>query len=58
MWKKRNSNFHTYKNNFRLTQYGIQDDSPARSDWGWKHEYDLEKMTADMLIHLKESIPT
>jgi nucleoside-diphosphate-sugar epimerase len=33
------------------------DDSPARSDWGWRHEYDLEKMTADMLIHLKESIP-
>ncbi|RYG04439.1 MAG: NAD-dependent epimerase/dehydratase family protein, partial [Chitinophagaceae bacterium] len=24
------------------------DDSVARNDWGWKHEYDLEKMTADM----------
>ncbi|MDX1544216.1 MAG: NAD-dependent epimerase/dehydratase family protein [Christiangramia sp.] len=25
------------------------DDSAARQDWGWKHEYDLEKMTTTML---------
>lgn len=25
------------------------DDSHARSDWGWKHEYNLEKMVKDML---------
>jgi nucleoside-diphosphate-sugar epimerase len=31
------------------------DDSAAREDWGWKHEYDLDKMTADMLMHLKET---
>lgn len=30
------------------------DDSAAREDWGWKHEFDLEKMTADMLKHLAE----
>jgi nucleoside-diphosphate-sugar epimerase len=30
------------------------DDTAAREDWGWKHEYDLDKMTADMLKHLKE----
>jgi len=29
------------------------DDSDARSDWGWKHEYDLEKMTAHMLEKLR-----
>ncbi len=29
------------------------DDSVARADWGWKHEYDLEKMVADMLKNLK-----
>lgn len=29
------------------------DDSAARTDWGWKHEFDLDKMTADMLMHLK-----
>ena len=29
------------------------DDSSARSDWGWKHEYDLPKMTQDMLLNLK-----
>ncbi len=31
------------------------DDSVARSDWGWKHEYDLPKMTEDMLKNLKTS---
>jgi len=30
------------------------DDSAARADWGWKHNFDLDKMTADMLLHLKE----
>ena len=29
------------------------DDSAAREHWGWKHEYDLERMTQDMLKHLK-----
>jgi nucleoside-diphosphate-sugar epimerase len=28
------------------------DDSVARADWGWKHEYDLARMTADMLENL------
>ncbi|HXH20046.1 MAG TPA: hypothetical protein VNJ07_13290, partial [Chitinophagales bacterium] len=28
------------------------DDSAARHDWGWRHDYDLEKMTADMLRNL------
>jgi len=32
------------------------DDSEARSDWGWKHEYDLERMTADMLDNLKDTV--
>jgi nucleoside-diphosphate-sugar epimerase len=30
------------------------DDSVARNDWGWKHEYDLAKMTGDMFKNLKE----
>jgi nucleoside-diphosphate-sugar epimerase len=30
------------------------DDSAARADWDWKHEFDLEKMTGEMLHHLKE----
>ncbi len=29
------------------------DDSVARSDWGWKPEYNLEKMTLDMLANLQ-----
>ncbi len=30
------------------------DDSAARNDWGWCHEYDLEKMTIVMLEELKK----
>ena len=30
------------------------DDSAARQDWGWKHEYDLEAMTSDMLENLQK----
>ena len=29
------------------------DDTVARNDWGWKPEYDLQKMTADMFENLK-----
>ncbi len=29
------------------------DDSHARADWGWAHEYDLDRMTEDMLKNLK-----
>lgn len=28
------------------------DDSSARQDWNWKHEFDLDAMTTDMLEHL------
>lgn len=31
------------------------DDSVARNDWGWSHEYDLERMTKDMLENLKQA---
>ncbi|MDO5607925.1 MAG: NAD-dependent epimerase/dehydratase family protein [Capnocytophaga sp.] len=30
------------------------DDSRARQDWGWSHQYDLDKMTEDILVHLRE----
>ncbi|RYZ19927.1 MAG: NAD-dependent epimerase, partial [Chitinophagaceae bacterium] len=30
------------------------DDSVARRDWGWKEEYDLARMTEDMLANLKK----
>lgn len=29
------------------------DDSSARKDWNWNHEFDLATMTVDMLEHLK-----
>jgi nucleoside-diphosphate-sugar epimerase len=34
------------------------DDSRARKDWGWNHEYDLRKMTIDMLEKLKIKLIT
>ncbi|MEW6027185.1 MAG: NAD-dependent epimerase/dehydratase family protein [Planctomycetota bacterium] len=34
------------------------DDSDARKDWGWKHDYDLAKMTAEMLKQLKTKLTT
>ncbi len=47
----------TYNIDFRQkiaeTWPGSIDDSAARADWGWQHEYDLDKMTADMLKHIK-----
>lgn len=32
------------------------DDSSARQDWGWKHEFDMEKMTQVMLENLSQSL--
>lgn len=30
------------------------DDSVARRDWGWNHEYDLRKMSEDMIRNLRQ----
>jgi nucleoside-diphosphate-sugar epimerase len=32
----------------------VIDDSRAREDWGWKPDYDLDKMTVDMLENLRK----
>jgi len=32
------------------------DDSAARKEWGWKHDYDLAKMTKDMLTEIKKKV--
>lgn len=32
------------------------DDSAARRDWGWAHQYDLDTMTADMLLNLEKTV--
>ncbi len=31
------------------------DDSVAENDWGWKPDYDLDKMTADMFLNIKNN---
>jgi nucleoside-diphosphate-sugar epimerase len=47
----------TYKPDFRqaIAESWPQsiDDSYARNDWGWEPEYDLQKMTADMLANIE-----
>jgi len=32
------------------------DDTCARQEWGWKHEYDLDAMTREMLSKLKQKL--
>jgi len=32
------------------------DDTCARQEWGWKHEYDLDAMTQEMLSKLKQKL--
>jgi nucleoside-diphosphate-sugar epimerase len=32
------------------------DDSRAQTDWQWKHEFDLSKMTEDILTHLQKLV--
>jgi len=32
------------------------DDSYAQNDWGWKLEFDLSKMTDDMLVNLSKTV--
>ena len=34
------------------------DDSTARNDWGWNHQFGLEDMTKDILKNLLESMPS
>ena len=34
----------------------IMDDSCARQEWDWEHEYGLEEMTKDMLEKLQEKL--
>ena len=50
----------TYKPDFRqpIAESWPQsiDDSSAKKDWGWKHEYDLKKMTAIMLEEVDKKL--
>jgi nucleoside-diphosphate-sugar epimerase len=44
-----------YRNQIAQSWPQSIDDSIARKDWGWKEEYDLPKLTKDMLANLKNS---
>jgi nucleoside-diphosphate-sugar epimerase len=42
-----------YRNGIATSWPQSIDDTMARKDWGWKQEYDLPKMVADMIGNLK-----
>eukprot|EP01129_Flabellula_baltica_P001691 TRINITY_DN11629_c0_g1_i1.p1 TRINITY_DN11629_c0_g1~~TRINITY_DN11629_c0_g1_i1.p1 ORF type:complete len:350 (-),score=98.78 TRINITY_DN11629_c0_g1_i1:41-1090(-) len=42
-----------FRNDIALSWPRALDDSRARNDWNWKHEYGLEEMTSDMIKNLK-----
>ncbi|NOS86655.1 MAG: NAD-dependent epimerase/dehydratase family protein [Ignavibacteria bacterium] len=50
----------SYKPDFRQqiaeSWPGSIDDAEARADWGWKHEYDITKMTDIMLKEIKKKL--
>lgn len=59
--KKHFSNFEiSYKPDFRQqiadSWPSSIDDSAAREDWGWQHDYDLEKMTRTMIEGVGEML--
>ena len=42
-----------FRNNIALSWPSIIDDSFARKDWGWKHNFDLKKITLEMVNGIK-----
>ena len=42
-----------FRNKIALSWPSIIDDSVARKDWGWKHEFEMDSMTDVMLENLK-----
>ena len=42
-----------FRNNIALSWPSIIDDSFARNDWGWKHNFDLKKTTLEMVNGIK-----
>ena len=45
-----------FRNRIALSWPSIIDDSVARKDWGWKHEFDLKKTILEMINGIKNSV--
>jgi nucleoside-diphosphate-sugar epimerase len=44
-----------YRQSIAETWPASIDDTPARHDWGWDHDFELSAMTRDMLLHLAKA---
>ena len=42
-----------FRNNIALSWPSVIDDSFARNDWGWEHNFDLKKTTLEMVNGIK-----
>ena len=45
-----------FRNKIALSWPSIIDDSIARKDWGWNHEFDLKKTISEMVNGIKNSV--
>jgi nucleoside-diphosphate-sugar epimerase len=45
-----------FRNEIALSWPSIIDDSVARKDWGWKHEFDIKKTILEMVNGIKNSV--
>jgi len=43
-----------FRNNIALSWPSVIDDSFARNDWGWEHNFDLKKTTLEMVNGIKD----
>ena len=44
-----------FRNKIAMSWPSIIDDSFARKDWGWKHDFDLKKTISEMVNGIKTS---
>ena len=45
-----------FRNKIALSWPSVVDDSFARNDWGWKHNFDLKKTTLEMVNGIKNQV--
>lgn len=44
-----------YRDGIAKSWPSVIDDSMAREHWNWEHDYDIDRIVEDMLVHLRET---